>query len=83
MKKIKLMLDYGCSPLWWDQEDRVGNIEPNDLPLTEETIKKLNNIADRFDSLWDSEDIEIETELKYLQNLVQQELPDYGVGLHV
>ncbi|MEC4891582.1 MAG: hypothetical protein SAL07_06945 [Oscillatoria sp. PMC 1051.18] len=43
--KIKLMADYGCEPLWWADEDKVGNIQPETLPLTDETIKRLQKWA--------------------------------------
>ena len=97
MKKIKLMLNYECSPLWWDQEDKVGNIDPNDLPLTEETKTLLINLADRFDieSNFNHFDHDLEIGisdpiferlnkvLEAVHKVVQKELPDYEVGLHV
>jgi hypothetical protein len=43
--KIKLMADYGCDPLWWADADKVGNINPAKLPLSKETINRLNNWA--------------------------------------
>ncbi len=43
--KIKLMADYGCDPLWWADADKVGNINPARLPLSKETINRLNNWA--------------------------------------
>ncbi|MEH2291751.1 MAG: hypothetical protein V7K31_01120 [Nostoc sp.] len=41
-EKIKLMADYGCYPLWWVSPEKVGNIDPETLPLIPETIKRLN-----------------------------------------
>lgn len=41
MHYIKLMPDYGCSPLWWDEPNLVGNIEPEELPLSNTTIEAL------------------------------------------
>ncbi len=41
-EKIKLMADYGCYPLWWVSSDKIGNINPETLPLSQETIKRLD-----------------------------------------
>ncbi|MEH1929068.1 MAG: hypothetical protein V7K14_17310 [Nostoc sp.] len=35
------MADYGCYPLWWVSSDEIGNIDPETLPLSQETIKRL------------------------------------------
>lgn len=43
--KIKLMADYGCDPLWWADDDTVGNIDPIKLPLSQETISRLTEWA--------------------------------------
>lgn len=32
---IKLMPDYGCSPLWHDGGAEVGNIDPYDIELSD------------------------------------------------
>ncbi|MCC5599305.1 hypothetical protein LC653_21570 [Nostoc sp. CHAB 5784] len=40
-EKIKLMADYGCYPLWWVSPE-IGNINPETLPLIQETIKRLD-----------------------------------------
>ncbi len=50
VKKIRLMADYGCDPLWWDEPDIVGNIEPEKLPLSPETITRLHNWANVYDA---------------------------------
>ncbi|BDI18607.1 hypothetical protein ANSO36C_44090 [Nostoc cf. commune SO-36] len=42
-EKIKLMPDYGCYPLWWVSSDKIGNIDPETLPLSQKTIKRLKN----------------------------------------
>jgi hypothetical protein len=46
--KIKLMPDYGCEPLWWSGDGRVGNIDPATLPLSQETISRLDDWADSY-----------------------------------
>ncbi len=48
--KIKLMADYGCDPLWWAGDHRVGNINLATLPLSQEIIQRLYNWADAFDA---------------------------------
>lgn len=55
MAGIKLMADYECSPLWWNDEDRVGNIAPEDLPLQPDTISRLHEWARCYDTTlnWD------------------------------
>lgn len=52
---IKLMPDYGCDPLWWEGGDRVGNIDPATLPLSQKTIDRLQRWADTYDATlnWD------------------------------
>ena len=45
-QKIKLMLDYGCYPLWWHDSDQIGNIEPATLPLSQATLKRLEALAE-------------------------------------
>lgn len=41
IKKIKLMADYDCYPVW--DMDEIGEIDPSELPLSKETIKRLMN----------------------------------------
>jgi hypothetical protein len=55
-KKIRLMVDYGCDPLWWDEPDKVGDIDPETLPLQEKTIEQLHNWAKMYDKTldWDN-----------------------------
>lgn len=56
MIKLKLMADYQCFPLWWDAHDRVGDIDPKTLPISEELQKKLMDWAQKFDSSINIED---------------------------
>lgn len=49
-KKIRLMTDYGCYPLWWDEPDQVGDLDPESLPLSQEIIQRLYDWADAFDA---------------------------------
>ena len=48
--KIKLMADYGCDPLWWADADKVGNIDPARLPLSQETINRLEKWAENYNA---------------------------------
>jgi hypothetical protein len=45
---IKLWSDYGSWPIW--DEDDVGAIDPNDLPLCQETIDRLYSWQASYDS---------------------------------
>ncbi|MEJ7137375.1 hypothetical protein [Amphibiibacter pelophylacis] len=49
MKIIKLMTDYGCFPLWHASGEEVGDIDPNDLPLSQEVRQLLADWARAFD----------------------------------
>ncbi len=44
------MADYGCDPLWWADADKVGNIDPAKLPLSQETINRLKNWASDYNA---------------------------------
>nr|MDZ8059885.1 hypothetical protein [Nostoc sp. EkiNYC01] len=44
------MADYGCYPLWWVSSDKVGNIDPETLPLIPETISRLEKWAEVYDA---------------------------------
>ncbi|MEH2250506.1 hypothetical protein [Nostoc sp.] len=55
-EKIKLMADYGCYPLWWVSPEKVGNIDPETLPLIPETIKRLNKWEEIFNAKLNWED---------------------------
>jgi hypothetical protein len=49
------MSDYGCFPLWWAEDNSVGNIDPTTLPLKEETIHSLSNWEESYNKQinWD------------------------------
>ncbi|MCA0209409.1 MAG: hypothetical protein LCH74_10150 [Proteobacteria bacterium] len=48
--QIKIMADYGCSPLWWDQPDKVGNIHPEELKLSLELSADLRVWSAAYDA---------------------------------
>lgn len=47
-KRIRLMLDYFCWPLW--TMDGSGDIDPHTLPLSPALIERLIKWSDIFDS---------------------------------
>lgn len=49
------MADYDCWPLWEDG-DRVGNIDPADLPISDGLKQRLLMWARRYDQTLDRED---------------------------
>lgn len=55
-KKIKLMTDYYCYPLWWMGGDCIGDIDPKILPLNQTTIASLERWQASYDAILDLED---------------------------
>jgi len=49
-KKIKLMTDYDWDPLWWEEPDIVGDIAPESLPLSQNTIARLHQWANHYNA---------------------------------
>jgi hypothetical protein len=86
VQRIKLMADFDCYPLW-DRDDG-GDIEPWELPLSEETIERLLNWQKIYDGIidWDDpaaagfaneqEEIDFEREGISLWQQLQKELGD-------
>ncbi|MBD2570784.1 hypothetical protein [Anabaena lutea] len=56
VEKIKLMADYGCYPLWWVSPDKIGNIDPETLPLSQETITRLEKWEESYNASLNWED---------------------------
>jgi hypothetical protein len=94
VKRIKLMSDYGCYPIWGI--DEINNIAPEKLPLEAETISRLNAWANLFDdglnwddpageSLWSREDAQFFQQEKIsLWHQLHHELsPEYEVYLYL
>jgi hypothetical protein len=50
MRKVKLMADYNCFPLWEASAGVVGNIDPSSLPISQELINKLTFWAELYDA---------------------------------
>ena len=55
-EKIKLMADYGCYPIWWASSDKAGDIDPLIMPLSQETISRLEKWAEVYDAKLNWED---------------------------
>ncbi len=55
-KKIKLMADYGCYPLWWTNSTQAGDIDPSNLPLSNATVERLEKWADIYDAKLNQDD---------------------------
>jgi hypothetical protein len=51
LKRIKLMTDYCCFPLW--DLETGDNLNPEDLPLSVQTKKKLTDWATIYDQILD------------------------------
>lgn len=51
--RIKLWADYGSYPLWG--VDEIDNIAPEELPLSKETIQRLNAWQDTYDKTLDQD----------------------------
>ena len=49
MKTIKLMADYHCNPLWDATAGAIGNIDPDQLPLSKSLRQALRQWAEEYD----------------------------------
>ncbi len=56
MRKIKVMTDYECHPLWDLSSGSYGDIDPNTLPISTELKQKLTDWAAAFDEALDMVD---------------------------
>lgn len=56
MRKIKLMPDYNCFPLWGASADDVGNIDPEELPISTLLKKKLLDWSQKYDATLNLDD---------------------------
>lgn len=88
VRRLKLMADYDCWPLWEAGEDLVGNVDPATLPISVELRDRLLRWAERFDaglnredpasSEWSSpeERVAFDEEGRDLARALRRELPD-------
>jgi hypothetical protein len=56
MKKIKLMADYHCHPLWGTNLEDFGDISPEELPISLELKCSLREWAERYDAMLNMDD---------------------------
>lgn len=56
MKEIKLMADYHCHPLWGTTSEDIGDISPEDLPISLELKNNLGEWAKRYDDILNIDD---------------------------
>lgn len=56
MKKIKLMADYHCHPLWGATLEDFGDISPEELPISLELKCSLREWAERYDATLNMDD---------------------------
>ena len=56
MRKLKLMPDYECFPLWEASPGQVGNINPDELPISAGLRSKLVQWAAEYDATLNRED---------------------------
>jgi len=56
MRKIKVMADYQCHPLWDMSPGMYGDVDPNTLPISVELKQQLANWARAFDETLDMSD---------------------------
>jgi len=55
MRAIKVMPDYGCFPLWHNDDDDVGNIDPESLPISSLLASQLKDWAAEYDETLNQE----------------------------
>ena len=56
MRYVKVMAEYRCWPLWWDEGDEgIGNVDPRTLPLSPALVARLDAWAERLDSILDGD----------------------------
>jgi hypothetical protein len=56
MNQLKLMADYHCFPLWGVIDGEYGNIDPNELPLSDDVKAQLILWAKMYDTTLDKSD---------------------------
>ena len=86
MRKLKLMTDYRCFPLWENTNDIFDNVNPDKLPISQELKQDLKNWAAKYDDTLnlddpmnsgfksEEEEKQFEQEGKNLQKRLQKEL---------
>ena len=62
MKKIRLLLEYGCFPVWLydEEEDMIDNDLPEELSTDKELVHLCNQIQKKYDGLFINSEVEFE-----------------------
>ncbi len=55
-RRLKLMADYDCHPLWGVSADDLGDVDPAGLPISAELVAALAAWAAEFDATLDRDD---------------------------
>ncbi|MDI2111774.1 hypothetical protein [Commensalibacter nepenthis] len=50
------MTDYFCYPLWINDDDDSGNIDPDTLPISDALKKELMDWSDEYDGILNMDD---------------------------
>lgn len=56
MRRLKLMADYDCHPLWGLEADEIGDVDPASLPISAGLVADLGRWAATFDATLDRGD---------------------------
>ncbi|MGF6611572.1 hypothetical protein OKW45_006494 [Paraburkholderia sp. WSM4175] len=56
MRKIKVMADYQCHPIWDMSPGMYGDVDPNTLPISMELKQRFADCARVFDETLDMSD---------------------------
>jgi hypothetical protein len=53
IRRIKLMADFGCHPIWHVDGSEVGNIDPGELGLSAALVERLATWAEAYEGIMD------------------------------
>lgn len=56
MRRLRLMADYDCHPLWGTAADEIGDVDPASLPISAGLVADLASWAARFDATLSRDD---------------------------
>ena len=54
--RVKVTADFECWPLWWDEAERVGNVSPTELGLSDHLSSDLLARASAYDATLNRDD---------------------------
>lgn len=56
MKKLKVMADYECFPIWDMSPEKYGDVDPNVLPISDELKQQLFDWSNEYDGTMNHSD---------------------------